>query len=146
MKKNIYLLSFLILINCKSNDSDFKLCQGSLHPYYYPELEYKGGFYEIKKYFYSEYEQIEDGRNTGIVRIRFNINCNGESGNYEVETCNLDYKNKKMNKKIIKQLLKLTKNLTNWIPAKNEDGAFINSHKFFAFKIVNGKLEDVLPK
>ena len=51
-----------------------------------------------------------------------------------------------MSKKITKQLLNISKTLDDWIPAYDEDGNSVNSHKFFAFKIVNGKLIDILPK
>lgn len=89
---------------------------------------------------------IESTKDNGIVRIRFNINCRGESGNFEIETYSLDYKSNRVNNKITKQLIVLTKNLKDWIPATNEEGEKVNSHKFFAFKIINGKLEDILPK
>jgi len=122
------------------------LCSGKTHPYYYPTLEYKGGFYEIKKHYYSNYKAIELPNNTGIVKISFNINCNGKPGNYFLETYSLDYKNIVITKKITEQLLSLTKSLNDWIPAYDEDGNSVNSHKFFAFKIVNGILTDILPK
>jgi hypothetical protein len=51
-----------------------------------------------------------------------------------------------INTQITAQLLELTKGLKYWIPAKDDDEKIVNSHKFFAFKIVNGQLVDILPK
>ena len=143
------IINFLICIcflSCSKNTEKFELCSGEKRPYYYPSLKYKGDFYEIKKHYYSNYKTIESLNNNGIVKIRFNINCKGESGNYFLETYNMDYKSILMSENITKQLLNLTKDLNDWIPAYNVDGNSINSHKFFAFKIVKGVLTDILPK
>ncbi len=143
------IISFIIcicLFSCNDNHKKFELCSGGKRPYYYPTLEYKGGFYEIKNHYYSNYIPIISPNNNGIVKIRFNINCKGASGNYFLETYNMGYESNVMSKKITEQLLNLTKTLNDWIPAYDEDGNSVNSHKFFAFKIVNGKLTDILPK
>ena len=141
-----FLLFFLLFNCCSSNKRDFELCSGKKHPYYHPNLEYSGGFHEIKKHFYDNYKDIGVPNDTGIVKIRFNVNCKGESGDFYTETYNLDYKGITIDEKVTKQLLDLTKTLNDWIPAYNEDGNSINSHKFFAFKILDGKLIDILPK
>lgn len=146
MKIITSFIIFFFIISCNSNSKDFKLCKGKLHPYYYPELEYSGGFYAIKEHFYSNYNQVKSLKNTGIVKIRFHINCYGESGDYRLEAYSLDYKNIELDIKITQQLVQLTKNLTEWIPAQDEDGNAINSHKFFAFRIIEGELIDILPK
>jgi len=146
MKIIIKLLVFIFLVNCNSSKKDFKLCSGNTRPYYYPALEYKEGFYKIKKYLYDNYHKVESFNNSGIVKIRFHVNCKGQPGNYTLETYSLDYKNMIVDSVITNQLLKLTKDLKEWIPALDEDGNFVNSHKFFAFKLVDGELKDILPK
>tara|TARA_B110000879_G_C11160704_1_gene508942 strand:- start:1256 stop:1696 length:441 start_codon:yes stop_codon:yes gene_type:complete len=143
------IISFLVcacFLGCNESTSKFELCSGKKHPYYHPTLEYHGGFYEIKKHYYSSYQTIESPNNTGIIKIRFNINCKGKTGNYVLETYSLDYKSILITKKITEQLLNLTKNLNDWTPAYDENRNSVNSHKFFAFKIVNGILIDILPK
>ena len=146
MKIIISWLSFIFFISCNSGNNDFKLCLGIKHPYYSPTLEYTGGFYAIKKNFYSNYKNVKSLNDSGIVKIRFQINCSGKSGNYSIETYSLDYKRNIIDAKIKGQLLSLTKDLTKWIPAHNENGENVNSHKFFAFKIIDGSLKDILPK
>jgi hypothetical protein len=145
--KNNFLIVLIILLNaCNSSNDKFKLCSNEKHPYYYPTLNYEGGFYEIKKHYYDKYKNIQSDKNTGIIRIQFQVNCRGETGNYKIASYSLDYKLETINKQINDQLLLLTKDLKDWIPAVDDKGESIDSHKFFAFKVINGKLVDILPK
>jgi len=141
-----FFFILLFFIRCSFNNSEFKLCSGGKRPYYYPTLEYKGGFYIIKKHFFNNYKTLVCSNNTGIVKIRFDVNCKGEAGNFTIDTYSENYEKSIINDEITKQLLCLTKELKNWIPANNEEGEPINSYKFFAFKLVGGKLIDILPK
>ena len=146
MKTFISCLTICLFISCNSESIKFELCGGGLHPYYYPQLSYKGSFYAIKEHFYTNYKEVNYSNNTGIVKIRFHVNCKGETGNYKVETYSLDYNSIKMESQITQQLLRLTKELKDWIPGKDAGGDFVNSHKFFAFKIIEGQLTEILPK
>ena len=146
MKILINVAIMVVLYGCSSANSDFELCDGNLYPYYYPELKYKGEFYAIKRSFYDQYKIIESANNSGIVRIQFHVNCKGVSGNFEVETYDLTYRKNTIDNQIVAQLLQLSKELNGWVPGVNEDGETINSHKFLAFRIVNGELIDILPK
>lgn len=139
-------LFILILIGSCNSDNEFNLCSGKTHPYYHPTLEYKGDFYEIKRHFYENYRSVDGINNSGIVKIRFHINCLGESGNYNVQTYSLEYDLNIFNPRITEQLVDLTKKLKKWIPARDEEGNLVDSHKFFAFKIIDGHLKDILPK
>lgn len=151
--KNTYLLFIvvvLLIVNFSYAQSKFYLCGNKkTYPYYNPELSNKKEFGEIKQYFISNFtsELFKNiNNNTGIVIIQFHVNCEGNSGNFKSKTCNLNYKEAKINSKIIAQLKKLTTELNGWIPSKNENGEFVNSHKFYAFKIIKGVLIEILPK
>jgi hypothetical protein len=146
MKTLISCLTICLFISCNSKPTDFELCGGGLYPYYHPQLNYKGSFYAIKEYFYTNYKEVNYSNNTGIVKIRFHVNCKGETGNFKIETYGLDYNPIKIDTQITQQLLELSQRLKNWIPAKDENGNTVNSHKFLAFKIINGRLTDILPK
>lgn len=102
---------FLVFLSCSDNDSKFELCPVETRPYYDPILNYKGGFYEIKKIFFDHYEAVYLPNNNGIVKVIFNINCKGKAGNYTLETYSLNYKNIEINENITSQILKLTKSL-----------------------------------
>lgn len=145
--KYIYILVLISsILGCHSNDGGFELCDTSLHPYYYPELKYEGDFYAIKEHFYGKYTPVKEGINTGIIRIRFQVNCEGKAGNYEIETYDTNYRKIEIEPSIKTQLMELTQELNRWIPAKNEDGEEVNSHKFFAFRLLDGKIIDIQPK
>jgi hypothetical protein len=147
MRKLVKLLLFIISFSgCSNINSEFELCSGGKRPYYYPTLTYKGGFYKIKNHFYNNCKIMNNPNSTGIVKIRFDVNCKGETGNFIIDTYSINYKDEIINEKITKQLLFLTKELEGWVPAINEEGETINSYKFLAFKLVDGKLIDILPK
>lgn len=80
------------------------------------------------------------------MRIKFIVNCKGEVGNLEVETYSLSYKKTILNRKIVEQFFYLIEGLKDWIPAVDSKGERVDSFKFYAFKIVDGKLKDILPK
>lgn len=146
--KNILIpLIFFISCNYSCNKKDsFKLCHNKKHPYYYPSLGYKGGFYEIKQHFNKGFQEIKGRNNSGIVKIKFIVNCKGEIGNLEVETYSLSYEKTNLNSRIIEQFINLIEELKYWIPAVDAEGEKIDSFKFYAFKIVDGKLKEILPK
>lgn len=146
MKVFLNILLIICLYGCSSSTSNFELCGGKLYPYYHPQLNYEGNFYAIKNAFYSNYSVIDSPNNTGIVKIRFHVNCNGNTGNFKVETYSLDFTKATLDSRISNQLLLVTQELEGWIPAINEDGEKVNSHKFFSFRIMKGKLVDILPK
>lgn len=147
------LLLILLLGACQSEQAkeaelDFSMCASTdTWPYYHPTLNYEGEFYTIKKHFSEKYNKPFWTQNsTGIVRVSFAINCEGQTGNYKVETCDYDYKPISVDRDIVEQLLGLTKELNAWIPAKSEEGQIVNSHKFFAFKLQEGDLIEIMPK
>jgi hypothetical protein len=154
--KGVKIISTILFCFIMSNimqaqtDSSFSLCgTGRKNPYYYPQLRYRGEFRELKAYFYQYFaeENFKNlSNNSGIVRIQFQVNCNGTSGNFSIKNCDFKYKVCEINESISSKLLNLTKSLNGWIPAKDEKGNYINSHKFFAFKIKDGQLIDILPK
>ncbi len=132
---------------CESEKKGFKLCGSQqLWPYYHPELKNQKSFYQIKNYFFTNYRVVSGRDNNGIVKIRFHVNCEGESGNFEVENYGLDYKEVKLSEEINRQLLELTKQIGQWVPAKDSDGETVNSHKFYAFRVEKGQITDILPK
>lgn len=140
----ISLFGVAELTSCQSDN--FNLCSANAKPYYYPALKYKGNFFGIKKYFYNNYVNVNGEKTTGIVVVKFQVNCIGKSGNFKANVYNLDYQPFDMNSEVVSQLVVLTKNLKDWIPATDETGNTIDSYKFFSFKIQSGHLQDILPK
>lgn len=147
MRNFILLLLLFLNLSCSRSKDDFQLCGlGIAQPYYYTSLAYEGGFWEIKEKFYQEYQAVKEVNNSGVVKIRFYVNCRGEAGDYEMETYDFNYQKTVLNPKLTAQLMNITKQLDQWIPGKNEEGNALNSLKFFAFRIVDGEITEILPK
>ncbi len=153
MLKSIFIIGclyFSTVLFSQEKDTTFTLCnKGSLLPYYYPDITYQGGFWEIKQHFQSEYPTAKFQtlkNNSGIITIQFKINCKGETGDFVLQQCDLDYQPTTLNIAITDYLLSKTKTLINWIPAKDEEGEIVNCHKFFSFRITSGVLLEILPK
>ena len=102
--------------------------------------------YAIKEKYKQEYIPVKKGKNSGIIKIRFDVNCLGETGSFEFETYNLNYKSTTINDSIINQTISIAKKLNNWIPGTDEDKENINSFKFIAIKVINGEIKEILPK
>jgi hypothetical protein len=132
------------------NQNEFDLCgDGELRPYYYPELKYNGGLIAIVSHFKQNYHSVKylNFQNTsGLVTVRFHVNCMGETGNYEIITLDFDYNYTQLNAEMVNSILCNVKLLNQWIPAKDDNGNLINSHKFLTFKILNGEIYEILPK
>ena len=153
MLKSIFVITSLCcstLLFSQEKGSAFTLCDSiSVWPYYHPKLTYQGGFWVIKQHFKSTYptDEFEALKtNSGIITVQFKVNCTGETGDFKVQQCDLNYKPTVLDKKITEYFLSKTKLLKEWIPAKDENGQTVNSHKFFSFRIKDGVLLEILPK
>lgn len=147
MKKIISILTILIFFSCNSKSGELELCGlGILKPYYLTGLDYQGGIYAIKEKYRKEYTPVKTGVNSGILKIRFDVNCKGETGNFEFQTFSLEYATTILNDSIVKQAVSIAKKLDKWIPGTNDENENINSFKFIAIKLKNGEIKEILPK
>lgn len=146
----LLLLSSYMSRTYAQSDENFTLCVNQKTcPYYNPELKYQGGFWEIKNHFLTNYPENEFASlpfNSGLVTIQFVVNCNGQTGKFNTQSCDLSYESTDVNNTIISHLLALTKQLDQWIPAKDDHQNTVNSHTFLSFRIENGKIIEILPK
>ena len=142
----IVFILFIILLACHVKDEDFELCGiGILKPYYVTGLDYHGEIYAIEQAFNKNYVPPTDN-NTGIVKIRFQVNCHGDTGNFQYESYNLEYEKMDLNDSIEIQIRKITRGLDEWIPGRNDAGENVNSFKFLSFRLDNGIITEILPK
>ena len=147
MRNLIYILAVITFFSCNSKSGELDLCGlGILKPYYLTGLDYKGGMFAIKEKYKKEYINVKKGHNSGIVKIRFDVNCLGETGNFEFETYTLNYESTTINDSIVNQIVLIARKLNNWIPGTNDDNENINSFKFIAVKVINGEIKEILPK
>ncbi len=127
---------------------DFKTCHNEKHIIQYfndsKGLSYLGEKPEIETKFKKEFIPSKKKNQNGYIRIRFVVNCKGETGRFRVLESDNDYKKKIFDSEITKQLLEITKKLDAWeiklIRNKERD-----YYQYLIFKIVNGNIKEILP-
>lgn len=114
--------------------------------------QYKGDRKAIKQYILANYKPIEDKSQNGYLTIRFVVNCEGEPGWYKVYEVDKDFQKTPFKTEISEQLIRLTKDLKDWIPAKGllrmegkDDGVIYDSYVYLSYKIKDGQVVEILP-
>ncbi len=131
-------------------ENDFQVCDDlifSNHPkyrYYGPGTHYIGGIYHIEKIFKQKYVVPKDIIESGLIRIRFVVNCKGETGRFEVLETDTAYVEKKFHLDLSGQILSICQGLDQWIPGKLGEQN-VDSYKFLTFKILNNEIIEIFP-
>jgi hypothetical protein len=135
-----------ITFDKKTDDPKFKICNSAnVYQYYAVNTTYKGGTKAIKNFFFSNYKfEPAFKAITGYITIRFIVNCKGQTGWFRVQQLDDNYKIAQFHKKVINELLGLTKKLNGWIPGKLDD-AVRDSYYYLNFKLTGGHLKDITP-
>lgn len=168
MKEVFYFMCFLFIVSCKKQSTekvtyprqigdisyDVKLdnpnfipCNGDDKILQYfntgKGFEYKGGKKELEDLFEKKYTHIKVDE-SGLIRIRFIVNCKGETGRFRVIQMNDNYEQFTFDDKITNQLLMITQSLDGW-KVKENNGAEIDYYQYLIFKIEKGNLIEILP-
>ncbi|MEN0003171.1 MAG: hypothetical protein AAF798_03470 [Bacteroidota bacterium] len=130
----------------------FQLCNKYLyksyprHRYYYQGTKYKGGLYRVRKLVDEQFQPIPGNQESGLIRIRFVVNCEGHAGQYEVLELDNDYRESAFDPRLTQQLLTITKGLQDWTPGRddNTDRA-IDTYTFLTFRIQGGQITEIFP-
>ncbi|MBX2871091.1 MAG: hypothetical protein KTR30_03300 [Saprospiraceae bacterium] len=106
-------------------------------------LQYEGEKTAIVETFRSNYKAVEVPQ-SGWIRIRFIVNCKGQSGRFRMTGSDTAYQEQVFDKKISDQLLSITQSLNAWKPLPDlEDPR--DYYQYLTFKIENGALKEILP-
>ena len=164
-KSTLSLFLILLFIGCDNSDSpypprmigdiahqpeidgDFELCNWesrAIQYYALAENTYGGEKFEIQKIFEKQYQPEDAKKESGLVRIRFIVNCKGETGRFRILGMDEDYNEKIFDKSITDQLLKITKSLDNW-KTFERNGANPDFYQYLIFKIKEGQIIEILP-
>lgn len=174
MKKVISCLAFLLLVICscdrQDNESgeyprmigdiaynpsidnpDFQLCKDETQVIQYYALTsaqglktYKGENYEISRIFHEQYKADQAKKESGLVRIRFIVNCYGQSGRFRMMSMDNNYQKKIFDASITDQLLSITKSLDGWIPFVVQE-IEREYYQYLIFKIQDGNIIEIMP-
>lgn len=126
---------------------DFKLCNSSKIYQYFNNskgLEYKGDKTALEKEIRSQYKSAELKGETGSIRVRFVVNCEGETDRFRLIAMDSNYLPKVFDKSITDQLLQISKNLKGWKPKSYREDP-IDYYQYLIFKLTDGHITHILP-
>lgn len=169
MKSIFSILILLAVVGCNSNaeiveeskylrwvgdsefdpqldDSTFQICYNESSVYQYfnfsQGMKYAGERTTLRKAF--EAYQNVDVPESGMVRIRFVVNCKGETGRFRLISSDANYQPFTFDSRITDQLLEITKSLDGWMPLPNLEEP-MDYYQYLIFIIDNGQIKDILP-
>lgn len=130
------------------DSSSFQPCHGDDHIYQYFNNSEQGALFEggkiaFENYFRKKYQPI-DTEQSGWIRIRFVVNCKGETGRFRLLEADENYQERPFDKKISSQLMELSKELKGW-KIQTKHGDAIDYYQYLIFKMDNGHIEKVMP-
>lgn len=135
--------------NASVDDSTFKRCHSVENTAQYfnfsDGFRYKGEKRELINLFQSQYKPIKRKKQNGYIRIRFVVNCKGESGQFRVLQSNKNFEPFEFHPKVVSQLLEITKSLDGWLVVNDDINGPRDYYQYLIFKMKDGKIEDLMP-
>ncbi len=104
---------------------------------------YEGGGKAIEDYFYTHYKAPKGVKESGFITLRFVINCEGASGEFETLEMDANYKSYNFVPGISEQLMQLAKKMDKWIPLEL-DGQVYDERKIITFSIQKGAIKAIM--
>ena len=136
-----------IAFDSKYDKSNFYLCNEKDIAQYHNDskgMEYKGEKIALQEEIFSKFKAMIDTSQNGLIRIRFIVNCKGETDRFRIISMDENYNEKKFSINITEQLLLICKELKGWLP-KKLDGKEVDYYQYLIFKINRGNLIEILP-
>ena len=131
----------------KLDDSEFEICRGEnwVRQYFHYEdsFSFEGEKTAVVDHFMGQFKSV-DSNESGWIRIRFIVNCKGETGRFRLTSSNNSYKPYRFDDRINYQLLNLTKSLRGW-KVQDMKGITQDYYQYLVFKIENGQITEILP-
>lgn len=118
-------------------NTTFKPCSSDIFQYYNDVTGYKTERFGIRKEISKSIYDLNYPNFSGLINVRFIINCKNEIGYFRIKTTNQHYKNIEIPASLQKQIVAIIQQLKNW-NGKNKD-----SYYQIYIKIRNGKVEDI---
>ena len=129
------------------DDPNFTLCDEKNTKQYHnlnEEMQYEGEKYALDHTFMSKFKADPTIKDSGLIRIRFIVNCKGETGRFRLMSSGDDYKEIQFNKAITDQLMTITKSLKGWKILSDNRGPK-DYYQYLIFKITDGQIKEILP-
>jgi hypothetical protein len=129
------------------DDSTFSFCNEDFIYQYFnfmKGLEYEGERVALYGAFEKSYMPILKDSESGLIRIRFIVNCQGETGRFRLIEMDENYQEKVFDSKITEQLMSIAKSLDGWKALTSPKGPS-DYYQYLIFKMEGGKIKEILP-
>ena len=130
------------------DDPNFRVCNGDDKVFQYFNLGngpvYVGEKPTLVNAFKTKFKALPGKDQNGLIRIRFIVNCKGQAGRFRVLQSDLDYNETEFDDRIISQLIKITKDIKDWVVLHRQDEP-VDYYHYLIFKIVDGQIIEILP-
>lgn len=130
-----------------SEEGSSQLCKNTYPSTFYVNLlKYKGSKIAIKNHFMQALDNFEIPKDqNGYLTFRFLVSCKGKMSRFEIQQTDLKFDDSIFDPQLVSLLFKSCQKLENWIPGKDRENQLADTRKFLTFKIVDGKIIDILP-
>lgn len=135
-----------IVFDKSLDNPNFKICSNQIFQYFNDSrgLLYGGEKLAILKAFKLKYNPQVVAKESGLVRIRFIVNCEGKTDRFRLLSMDNNYNEKIFDTNITSQLLKITKELDGWEVKEIKDKP-VDYYQYLIFVIQNGEITKILP-
>ncbi|GLR19151.1 hypothetical protein GCM10007940_37670 [Portibacter lacus] len=129
---------------------EFQVCDPYLYEnnrsdwYYFKYPSFDGGLYRLKQIFDERYTPIKFGKNNGLVKLKFVINCEGKVGRLQIEEMDIDFRERSLNPQIRNQIVDIFNGAGDWIPGERRNET-VDAFKFLIFRIKDGEIDEIYP-
>ncbi len=135
-----------IVADSLQDGTTFKLCNTDEQIIQYfnngKGVQYIGGKATIDSIFFTKYQHV-DSDQSGMIRIRFVVNCSGETGRFRLLSADLNYEPTVFPAFVTTQLLQITKSMDGWQPKLWKE-MNIDYYQNLIFIIEKGHLKNII--
>ena len=124
---------------------NFKRCNDNLPIGYYSHVDFN--VFDKSKAHFKRFIQSNFNSNfytdSGMLNLRFIINCNGEVGDMEINELNKEYQLTELSNDLVEEIIQLTGKKESWMISN--DKLKHDKYMYLIFKLEDGKITEILP-
>lgn len=97
----------------------------------------------VAREFKAQFKSKDEWKNeSGLIRVRFIVNCQGQSDRFRLLELDFDLKDKKFNESLTAHVLNIARSI-QW-PARRAQQQTVDYYHHFSIRIVDGQLIDII--